>query len=411
MKRAILAILLAVAFSVGAGSRQAVAQSCTVPFYCGWYWTTSGCLPTPPKGAVCVNVGPWMFDCSVNVCASSSGAGGGGGCGGGTAAPNSCGCSDSSGSPPASSSSSSSGGGGAAASAAGPGGSGGPGGPGSPSAPDPCPVIGKPINLATGNTYIQHTDIAIPGLGGGMALVRSWNSRWPAAETGSAWGRFGYQWRSSYEERVYVGSDNTIRYVRSDGSFWSFVWSSGANYKMGIPANGQAQLVAGNNYWTMTFPNGEQRQFDNNTGWLTAVIDRNGNTTQLSYDSFGRLTTVTDPAGRHLYFSYPTNSTLVSAVASDTGQSASYSYNADGLLAQVTRPDQSTLSFQYDNNNRVTAVLDSQGKVLEGHTYDCLGRGLTSVRANGVESITLSYSTPCIPDFSLPPPQYESEGN
>ena len=39
----------------------------------------------------------------------------------------------------------------------------------------------------------------------------------------------------------------------------------------------------------------------------------------------------------------------------------------------------------------ITAVTDSNGKILESHTYDGLGRGLTSSRANGVEAVSVTY--------------------
>lgn len=35
--------------------------------------------------------------------------------------------------------------------------------------------------------------------------------------------------------------------------------------------------------------------------------------------------------------------------------------------------------------------MSYDGKLLEGHTYDPQGRGLTSTRANGVDSVTVSY--------------------
>lgn len=143
----------------------------------------------------------------------------------------------------------------------------------------------------------------------------------------------------------------------------------------------------------MTFKNGEQRLFDNISGNLIAIIDRNGNETQLTYDAVGRLVTVTDPASRHLYFSYGSQTSfLVTSVTSDFGVSASYSYDTQGRLNQVTEPDSSTLSFQYGANSLISAVLDSNGKVLESHTYDSSGRGLTSSRANGVDAVTISYS-------------------
>jgi YD repeat-containing protein len=78
-------------------------------------------------------------------------------------------------------------------------------------------------------------------------------------------------------------------------------------------------------------------------------------------------------------------------ITSDVGVATSYSYDNFGRLAQVTRPDLSTVSFQYDTNSRITAVLDSQGKLLESHTYDSSGRGLTSSRALGVDALTVSY--------------------
>jgi YD repeat-containing protein len=105
--------------------------------------------------------------------------------------------------------------------------------------------------------------------------------------------------------------------------------------------------------------------------------------------------TVTDPASRHLYFTYGDGSGyLVTAATSDVGISVSYSYDNQGRLSQVTEPDGSTLSFQYDSNSFISAVLDSNGKILEAHTYDSSGRGLTGSRANGVDAVSISYGTP-----------------
>jgi len=261
-----------------------------------------------------------------------------------------------------------------------------------------CPTCGSPtastpISLASGNTYIDEADIRIPGLNGGLSLVRTWNSVWPATQTASQIGLFGPNWRSTYEERIFVGSDNYVKYARSDGSFWSF---AGPNpLTVAAPANEVATLVYGPTNWTLTFKNGEQRVFNETSGNLVAIIDRNGNTTQLSYDAVNRLTTVTDPSSRTLTFTYQSpTSFLVTGVASSTGLSASYSYDTYGRLLQITEPDSSTLSFQYDSHSLITAVTDSQGKILESHTYDSAGRGLTGSRANGVDMVTLSYGNP-----------------
>jgi YD repeat-containing protein len=262
-----------------------------------------------------------------------------------------------------------------------------------------CPTCGKgqaaassPINLATGNTYIQETDVRIPGLSNGLTLVRQWNSKWPSTQVAFRVGLFGPNWRSTFEERVFLGNDHYMKYARGDGSFWSFGYSGNYTYGLAAPANAAATLVQGSTSWTLTFQNGEQRLFNNASGSLTAIIDRNGNTTQLSYDATNRLTTVTDPAGRHLYFGYANaTSALVTSVTSDVGISLSYSYDIQGRLLKVTRPDQSTLNFEYDINSLITAVKDSNGKVLESHTYDSNGRGLTGAKAGGVEAVTITY--------------------
>ena len=196
---------------------------------------------------------------------------------------------------------------------------------------------------------------------------------------------FGPNWRSNYEERIITNSgDGYLKYARGDGSVWSFGLASAdtqLNYKTAAPRNDGSTLSTGTNYYTLTSKSGEKRLFDSTTGALLSIIDRNGNTTQLTYDASNRLATVADAAGRHLYFGYASGSSnLVTSVTSDVGITMSYSYDAQGRLSQVTNAQ-----------SRIAEVKDSDGKVLESHTYDAVGRGLSSSRANGVGSVTVTY--------------------
>lgn len=266
-----------------------------------------------------------------------------------------------------------------------------------------CPTCGKyvpaggaPINLTNGNTYIQESDVRIPGLGGGLTLERTWNSVWPASVSSFQNGMFGANWRSNYEERVFPGSGeavNYMEYLRGDGSVWYFGNNSGSTWTLASPANTKATLTqSGSGPWTLTFQNGEQRVFSYTSGQLTTLVDRNGNSTQLTYDSSNRLITVTDPASRYLSFTYASgSSTLVTGVTSSVGVSLSYSYDSQGRLTQVTEPDLTTVSFTYNSQSLISSVTDSNGNTLESHTYDSQGRGLTSSRASGVEAVTVSY--------------------
>jgi len=256
-------------------------------------------------------------------------------------------------------------------------------------------AAGHPINLANGNVYIPDGDLSVPGLGGGLALGRSWNGILPASQSTFNTGIFGLHWRSNYEERVFLGSDNYIKYQRGDGSFWSFGYDSAGTYLAAAPSNDASKLTFDdtNHLWTLTFQSGAKRTFDYNSGSLLTIVDRNGNTTTLTRDGTNRITTVTDPAGRHLYFTYGTSGDALYLVQSVTsgaiGISLSYTYDASNRLTQVTKPDGTTITYAYNSQNLITSVSDSTG-VIESHTYDSQGRGLTSSRANGVQAVTAS---------------------
>lgn len=268
-----------------------------------------------------------------------------------------------------------------------------------------CTDAGSPIDLATGNTYVRQTDVRIPGLGGGLTLTRTWNSI--PAMSGSM---FGPQWSSSFEERVFLGGDGYVRYARGDGSVWFFGYIGQSNNVQSYavagrwaniyPHTGAATLsqdltnaTALDSSWVLVLESGEQRTFTsiNQGGQLLAIVDRNGNTIQLTYDTSGRLSAVTDAASRHLYFSY--TNIFVTNITSDVGISLSYTYDNSGRLMQYTKPDNTTVTFQYNdpNPNLITAVLDGDGKILESHTYDGQRRGLTSSRAGGVDAVTVTY--------------------
>ena len=264
--------------------------------------------------------------------------------------------------------------------------------------PEPCPTCGTarasgPIDLATGNTYIEQSDVRIPGLGGGLALTRRWNSQT------LGYGMFGVGWTSNVEEKIYVGGDHLVKNLRGDGSIWSYGYSSGVSngnvqYLLAGPRNGDASAQLSNSAFTITLKSGEQKTFDPVTGHLLSSADRNGNTTLFSYNSSNQLATVTDPASRHLYFTYSqvNQFSVVTAVTSDFGISVSYQYDGLARLLKVTAADGTFVTFSYTPANLVTTVLDMNGKTLEAHTYDSLGRGLTASRAGGVNAVSVSYS-------------------
>jgi len=264
----------------------------------------------------------------------------------------------------------------------------------------PCPPpgceaeVGSPINVMNGNVWVSQHDYSLPGLGGGLSLDRTWNSLW-ATFRGSqpVAGMFGDSWRSTYEESLVSSGSNFIQYFRSNGDAWWFQ-ANGSSYQVTNPPNEHVTLAwnGATSQYVMTFADGTQRLF-NGSGYLTAILDRNGNQASVSYDASNRISQVTDAASRTLTFAHANASfpALATSATDASGTVATYSYDGSGRLSQVLYPDAAQLNFAYDGNNLLTSVTDAQSKVIESHTYDPSRRGLTSQRANGVDLVTVSY--------------------
>jgi len=259
-------------------------------------------------------------------------------------------------------------------------------------------VAGSPINVTDGNVWIQHRDYSVPGLGGGLELSRVWNSRWMAASPPTLEGMFGSGWRSTYEEQLALVDAGTMIYWRGDGSGWTFTYNPVLNsYLLASPPDERAQLVSNvGGGFTLTLPNGTQKVF-NGQNLLAAVIDRSGNQTTVAYDGSNRITSVTSAGGSTLSFTYgdSNNPMQVTSVQDSVGTVATYTYDSTSRLTSVTYADGSGYNFAFDPNSPplILSVTDKQGKVIEAHTYDSqnFGRGLTSTRAYGVDSVSLTY--------------------
>lgn len=284
-------------------------------------------------------------------------------------------------------------------------GTGGPAGAGStgPQIDLPCHFCeatgGAPINLMNGDTWITQQDYSLPGLGGGISVARTWNSLWSSDSPVQQAGIFGDSWTSNLEERLQVVTGGNVVYWRGDGGTWQFTYDSlNKVFMLSQPLDERASLTVDSiaMQYTLVFKDGHKAVF-NNAGYLISIVDRNGNAVTISVDAANqnRIATVTDPAGRILTFNYtnPQFPRLCTAIVDSVGTAAAYTYDGLGRLQQVLYPDGSQKNFSYDSSNLILSVTDSQGKVLESHTYDSARHGKTSSRANGVDLISLTYPT------------------
>lgn len=106
-------------------------------------------------------------------------------------------------------------------------------------------------------------------------------------------------------------------------------------------------------------------------GNLASITNALGQTTRLAgYDAHGLPTQVIDANGVTTTLAYDTRQRLVSR---DTaGETTQYRYDGVGQLIGVTLPDGTTLSYSYDAAHRLTQVMDSAGNRI-AYSLDALG--------------------------------------
>jgi RHS repeat-associated protein len=254
--------------------------------------------------------------------------------------------------------------------------------------------VGEPINVTTGNVFLEEDDFERTG---GLHVRRAYNS---LRTTTSPWsnpvGAFGNGWSSDYEEAISALGSNLLRLDLGSGQRVYFGRSSGVSSDPFLPiapSATRAQVLQAGGGWQLRWFDGNVHNF-NSAGHLTTLIDRNNNTTTIAYDGSNRLSTATDPWGHVLTYHYSGTSALVSSLSDATGTIASYQYPYSflGWLSEVDYADGSKLVFTYDwGTYKLLTVKDGLGNLIESHTYDSSGRALTSQRDGGAGLVNLNY--------------------
>jgi len=208
-----------------------------------------------------------------------------------------------------------------------------------------CANISNPIHSATGNKI--ETVIDYQGSGSSsLKLVRYYNS------SSLAKSNMGFNWRHNYERAIVF--DNTvspkIATVRNDdGSEVIFF-----------------ELASG---WTAR-PGVEAKLSDTITEWT--YIDENDNVVvyaKISGSTISLISKLTNLAGRSQSFSYVAGK--LDKVTDDFNHSMSFSYDTQGRLKSVTDPALETIQYSYINDNIATVTYQDLKKIQ--YLYDQTG--------------------------------------
>ena len=232
-----------------------------------------------------------------------------------------------------------------------------------------------PINTATGNYVFQYTDLSMPGRGMSLEFARSYNSLDPTG------GPLGFGWTHNYNITLALSSsDSSIAVHWDDGHADIYDLVSGV-YQPRF--NGIFDKLVKNSNGTYTVTQKDQRQFNFNvTGAVISIVDRNGNTLLLTYESDGKLNSIIDTVGRNVTLAYDSSGRII-RVIDPLPRTISFSYDSNGNLSSSTDPNGGTTTYSYDSNHRMLTAVDARGNTFVTNVYDDAGRVIRQSDAKG----------------------------
>ncbi len=243
----------------------------------------------------------------------------------------------------------------------------------------------RDINLSTGNLFKSFTDIQVsPAKGAGLALQRTYNAN------DDRIGPFGIGWTHAYDIRMEEApgattGDASLNYTeRNDFFGGKHRYHRDADGLYSPPAYLFDELDSNYNTFLVNGPasvvDDTEHSMDGTIKHFTSIgvsrgcnyiQDRYGNTTNLVYNTVNnaaQLSTVTDPSGRQLVFTWSNLGTAQAPVYRITqvagpAYNVSYAYDQNGNLTSSTLDPgglNRTTSYAY------TSVSDNNGVTESG---------------------------------------------
>ncbi len=223
---------------------------------------------------------------------------------------------------------------------------------------DSLPVghaIYKGVDLFDGHLAVVRQDLAVPGRGRSLELIRSYSSNGTKEP-----GPFGIGWGHNYDSKVIVTQCGEVIVIGAEGGGMRFVDDGAGGLK---PLKGYHGTLVANHAdssWDFYSKDGTHYHyaFAQFREWLLDYIeDTNGNRTTLAYDRSGiepKLVSVTDPGGRSLHFTY---------------ERRFFMLGAQDVVTGIEGPGGLTMTYEYDSAGNLTRAAREGGVRAEAYTY------------------------------------------
>ena len=256
--------------------------------------------------------------------------------------------------------------------------------------------VGGPVNVATGNMRYEEEDFSMPAMAVVKKFIRYYNSR------NNNVNAFGVGWSHTFDSTMgSVYFDAGLKITNPDGTE-EFYQDNNADgiYEIEFPKTDHAFVEkTSNTEFIKHDPQGFSYTYTgvaSSTKYLTVIADPSGNTINISRDTTHKILSAGDNFGNSLQFTYNTYNRIENIYLNGNLISA-YQYS-NNKLDRVTFADGTYREYRHNASyswTNISEVADSNGNVIESHTYDNQDRAVTSEAGpigSGIEKVTINYS-------------------
>jgi RHS repeat-associated protein len=278
--------------------------------------------------------------------------------------------------------------------------------------------VGEPINVSTGNMFMQEDDYVGDRW---LTFSRYYNSAspnyWTNAMLSPMGSMSGMNWTNTYSRSLFINnsvSPATISMSRPDGSEEVFN-GTGSSWVATSPSIQdtltQTTNAQGATIYVVFVAASREYETYSASGLLQSVTDETGEGITLTYSTSttpasvapipGLPITVTDPEGRQLNFIYNAAFNITQVTLPDGG-TLQYTYDGSDNLQSVEYPDGKTRQYVYNESSMtggaslpdaMTGVVDEAGVRYGNTTYNSSAQATSTSFAGGVETTQVTYGT------------------
>jgi RHS repeat-associated protein len=247
----------------------------------------------------------------------------------------------------------------------------------------PAGCSADPVDDATGQLSESMTDVSLPGPGGGWSFTRSYYSG--ATGTSSI---LGPGWKVAMNANLSIDPiSGNVTFNDEYGSSIPYTSSGSGSYLAGEPGITSTLHENMDGSFTVTRQDGYTYNFSS-TGVWTSFCDRNDNCTSYTRNTDGNVTSLTDPAGRTITFTYTGSGSTarLEYINLPGSHTVSYTYDTNGNLASVTNIEGDETQYTYDSSHRITYKYDGNDNVVYHNVYGTDGRISSQTNGLGYET-------------------------